>query len=501
MSDPAVSLPTVLVVDDEIRSLESLARILADDFDVKTAATIGEATAVLENEWVQVVLCDQRMPEQTGVEFLKSVRGTWPDVIRMIVSGYTDAHDIIDGINEAGIFQYITKPWHPENLILTLKTACRLYELQRENELLAIELKMSPAGASRKVSSRRETLRKDYDFDDGIVRDTDSPMNTVCATLKQVAPYDVPILLSGASGTGKELAARALHYGSLRWNKPFVVENCGALPDELLESELFGHKRGAFTGAVEDHMGLFERANGGSVFLDEIGEVSPAFQVKLLRVLQEGEIRPVGSTKTRKVDVRVIAATNRDLEEEVRAGRFRADLYYRLAGMVIRIPELKERRGDIPVLARALLARAIDQLGKPVAGFTEEAIECMGNYGWPGNVREMQNEIQQMLVLGPEGRELGAELLSRHILQADPAGRDAQEDAAIADTEGTLKDRIESLEARIIRETLIRHRWNKSRAARELGLSRVGLRSKLERYGLENVKPHPAARRVAGSAG
>ncbi|GAB4356380.1 MAG: sigma-54 dependent transcriptional regulator [Oricola sp.] len=499
MTETVANAPTILVIDDEVRSLESLARILDDDFDVRTAATISAATEVLEKEWVQVVLCDQRMPEQTGVEFLKSVRDRWPDVIRMIVSGYTDAHDIIDGINEAGIFQYITKPWHPESLILTLKTACRLYQLQRENELLAIELKMSPSGARQKVSDRRERLRRDYDFDDGIIRGKDSPMNAVCDMLKQVAPYDVPVLLAGASGTGKELAARALHYGSLRWNKPFVVENCGALPDELLESELFGHKRGAFTGAVEDHMGLFERANGGSVFLDEIGEVSPAFQVKLLRVLQEGEIRPVGSAKTRKVDIRVIAATNRDLEEEVRAGRFRADLYYRLAGMVIRIPDLKDRRSDIPVLAKALLTRAVDQLGKRVPGFTQEAIECMCNYNWPGNVRELQNEIQQMLVMGSEGSELGANLLSRHILRADPADPgdlSGTEADLIAGIEGTLKDRIEALETRIIRETLIRNRWNKSRAARELGLSRVGLRSKLERYGLDNVKPHPATRRT-----
>ncbi|QKV17325.1 sigma-54-dependent transcriptional regulator [Oricola thermophila] len=504
MTEVSATAPTILVIDDEVRSLESLARILDDDFDVRTAATIREATEVLETEWVQVILCDQRMPEQTGVEFLKSVRTRWPDVIRIIVSGYTDAHDIIDGINEAGIFQYITKPWHPESLILTLKTACRLYQLQRENELLAIELKMSPAGARQKVRDRREQLRRDYDFDDGIIRGEESPMNAVCEMLKQVAPYDVPVLLTGASGTGKELAARALHYGSLRWNKPFVVENCGALPDELLESELFGHKRGAFTGAVEDHMGLFERANGGTVFLDEIGEVSPAFQVKLLRVLQEGEIRPVGSTRTRSVDIRVVAATNRDLDEEVRAGRFRADLYYRLAGMVIRIPDLKDRRSDIPVLAQALLARAVGQLGKQVTGFSREAIDCMCNYNWPGNVREMQNEIQQMLVMAHEGSELGADLLSRHILRADPADADeagTMNVEAIAGIEGTLKERIEALETRIIRETLIRHRWNKSRAARELGLSRVGLRSKLERYGLDNVKPLPASRRSAGSTG
>ena len=444
-----------------------------------------------------MILCDQRMPQQSGVEFLKSVRQRWPDIIRMIVSGYTDAHDIIDGINEAGIFQYITKPWHPENLILTLQNACRLYGLQRENELLAIELKMSPSGARKVVSERREALRKDYDFDDGIIRGKTSPMNDVCATLRQVAPYDVPMLLFGASGTGKELAARALHYGSLRWNKPFVVENCGALPDQLLESELFGHKRGAFTGAVEDHVGLFERANGGSVFLDEIGEVSPAFQVKLLRVLQEGEIRPVGSTKTRKVDIRVIAATNKDLEDEVKAGRFRADLYYRLAGMVIRMPDLKDRRSDIPVLARALLSRAMEHLGKQVEGFSEEALECMQTYHWPGNVRELQNEIQQMLVMGQEGSLLGADLLSRHILQADQS-LDQEEAEMLDDLEGTLKDRVAQVESRIIRETLIRNRWNKSKAARELGLSRVGLRSKLERYELEKIKPLPSARRAAG---
>ena len=486
--------PIVLVIDDEVRSLESLARILGEDFDVRTASAVGEAARILEEEWVQVVLCDQRMPEQTGVEFLCTVRERWPDVIRMIVSGYTDAHDIIDGINEAGIYQYITKPWHPENLILTLNNACRLYALQRENELLAVEMKMSPSRAGKVVSERRQSLRRDYDFDDGIIRGPDSPMNDVCATLKQVAPYDVPVLLCGASGTGKELAARAL-----RWNKPFVVENCGALPDELLESELFGHKRGAFTGAVEDHVGLFERADGGTVFLDEIGEVSPAFQVKLLRVLQEGEIRPVGSTRTRKVDVRVVAATNKDLDEEVRARRFRADLYYRLAGMVIRIPDLKHRRGDLPVLTKALLERAMQQLGKRVDGVSQEAIDCICRYAWPGNVRELQNEIQQMLVMGEPDSEIGADLLSRHILRAEAEDGGEEDAELVADLEGTLKDRIHVLESRIIRETLIRNRWNKSRTARELGLSRVGLRSKLERYGLENVKPLPARR--AGSAG
>jgi two-component system response regulator HupR/HoxA len=480
-------LPTVLVVDDEQRSLESLERILEDCFDVKTAASAEEAEAVLEREWVQVILCDQRMPHVSGVEFLKSVRERWPDVVRMIISGYTDSEDIIRSINEAGIYQYVMKPWQPEGLILTLKNAARLFELQRQNELLAVELRMSTNHAEQVVDGKKRALKQHYQREDGIVRSSESPMNEVCDRVARIAPFDISVLVTGESGTGKELVARSLHYNSLRWNKPFVVENCAAMPSELLESELFGHKRGAFTGAVEEHIGLFQRADGGTVFLDEIGEVSPAFQVKLLRVLQEGEIRPVGSRQTRKVDIRVIAATNRDLEAEVRAGRFREDLYYRLSAVTIHLPALRDRRVDVPILARILLDKAQLQLGKSVTGLSHEAIICMTAYHWPGNVRELQNEIQQLLVMGPDGQEIGADLLSPRILRAAP-GDEGEDIDLIGSLDGTLRERIESVEARIIRETLIRHRWNKSRAAKELGLSRVGLRSKLERYGLEKVE-------------
>jgi two-component system response regulator HupR/HoxA len=413
----------------------------------------------------------------------------------MIISGYTDSEDIISALNEAGIYQYITKPWHPDSLLLTLKNAARLFELQRRNEALSIELKMSPKRLDESMEEKRSKLRENYRCDDGMVRGPESSMNQVCDKIRRVAPYDVSVLLSGESGTGKELAARALHYNSLRWDQPFVVENCGALPDELLESELFGYKRGAFTGAVEDRVGLFERANGGSVFLDEIGEVSPAFQVKLLRVLQEGEIRPLGSGRTRKVDVRVIAATNKELEDEVRAGRFREDLYYRLATVTIPLPPLRERQVDIPILAESLLDRAMQDLDKRVRGFTPEALACMQVYHWPGNVRELQNEVQHMLVMGT-GEELGAELLTPRVLRAAPEEEPPLlED--LAGLEGSLKDRVEALEARILRETLIRHRWNKSRAANELGLSRVGLRSKLERYGLEKVERIDSGKREA----
>ncbi len=478
---------TILIVDDEQRSLESLERILEDCFDVHTAASAEEAEAILEREWVQVILCDQRMPQVSGVEFLKTVRNRWPEVVRMIISGYTDSDDIIRSINEAGIYQYVTKPWQPENLVLTLKNAVRLFDLQRQNELLAVELRLSSERAENVITKKKRELRSHYQHDDGIIRSAGSPLNEVCDRVVRIAPYDISVLVMGESGTGKELIARSLHYNSLRWNKPFVVENCAAMPSELLESELFGHKRGAFTGAVEEHVGLFQRADGGTVFLDEIGEVSPAFQVKLLRVLQEGEIRPVGSRQTRKVDIRVVAATNKDLQAEVRAGRFREDLYYRLSAVTILVPALRDRREDIPILARVLLEKAEKQLGKNVKGLSEEAVACMKAYQWPGNVRELQNEIQQLLVMGAENGEIGADLLSPRILRASP-GDEVEDLDLIGSLDGTLRERVESVEARIIRETLIRHRWNKSRAAKELGLSRVGLRGKLERYGLEKIE-------------
>ena len=478
--------PCVLIVDDEIRSLEALERVLEEDFEVLRATSAAAAEALLAREWVQVILCDQRMPETTGVEFLCRVRQQWPEVIRIILSGYTDSEDLIEAINEAGIYQFISKPWTPSDLLLKLHNAVDLFRLQRENEQLSIELKLKPATLSDSLQEKRRILQTRFDWDQGIIRAPDSPLNAVCDTVRTISTYDVNVMVCGESGTGKELFARALHYNSLRGDKPFVAENCGALPDDLLESELFGHKRGAFTGAVEDRIGLFERANGGTIFLDEVGDISPAFQVKLLRVLQEGDIRPLGSNTRRTVDVRVLAATHRDLKEEVRSGRFRQDLYYRLATISIAIPPLRDRRGDIGVLAKALLDDAMRTLGKSVRGFSREALSCLQAYDWPGNVRELQNEVKRMLVLAT-GDELGAEWISPHIL------RGTTEEAAdaldlLAGLDGSLKERMESLEARIVKETLIRHRWNKTRAAQELGLSRVGLRSKLERYGLEKIE-------------
>jgi two-component system response regulator HupR/HoxA len=368
---------------------------------------------------------------------------------------------------------------------LTGRGAAQLYQLQRENQLLNVELRATEPVLRGRVEAKREALLK-KNAHDGIARAKDSPMNALCAVVHKVARYDIPVLLTGESGTGKELLARAIHYHSSRAGRAFVVENCAALPEQLLESELFGHKRGSFTGAYEDRIGLFQQADGGTIFLDEIGDTSPGFQVKMLRVLQEGEIRPVGSARPLKINVRVISATNADLQEAVRTGRFRADLYYRLSAFSLVLPSLRERPMDIPLIATQLLADVGKALRKPVAGFSREALDCLCRYHWPGNVRQLQNEIYRMVAL-TESETLSADLLSAAIVRGADLD-DEPELEHLSRLNGSLKDRLETLESRLIREVMVRHRWNKTKAAEELGLSRVGLRGKLLRYGMEKAE-------------
>ncbi len=480
------SLSTILVVDDEVRSQETLRRTLEEEYEVLTASSADEAREILERDWVHVILCDQRMPGTSGVVFLKEVREKWPEIVRIIISGYTDTGDIIAGINEAGIYQYITKPWHPESLLLTVRAAAHLQSLQSENQRLALELRASEPVLRKSVSKKREQLRERYNFE-GLIKSHGSPLEEICRNAERIAGYDIPILITGESGTGKELLGRAIHYASDRSDKAFVIENCGAVSDQILESELFGHKRGSFTGAYEDRIGLFEQADGGTIFLDEIGETSPAFQVKLLRVLQEGEIRPLGSSRTRRVDVRVISATNRELEEEVHKGRFREDLYYRLATFTLHMPALRDRPMDIPLIANHLLKQAQQQLGKSIRGFSPQALDLLKSYEWPGNVRDLQNEIYRMLALA-DGEELDIESLSDRVRREVGVASVSENSGAAqrGGNGGLLKVRLEAIECEMLRDALHRHSGNKSRAARELGLSRVGLRSKLQRYGLED---------------
>src|SRR6266568_2171886 len=426
VSSPRLRAPAVLVVDDEVRSLEALARTLEEEFTVFTAASADDALAILRREQITIILCDQRMPGTSGVEFLKRVRAECPDPIRIVISGYTEAEDIIAGVNEAGIWQYLLKPWHPDQLLLTLRSAAEVHRLQRERERLSLELREAPPVLKQRVQAKLAEVRRRFGAD-RIIRAPDSPFNRVCDMAERLAPHDLSVLIAGESGTGKELVARAIHYGSSRADRPF--------------------------------------------------------QVKLLRALQEGEIRPVGSPRSLSVDVRVIAATNRDLEQEVQAGRFREDLYYRVATVTLSLPPLRERVMDIEPLAEAILERGRRQLQATVEGLTAEAMSCLKKYRWPGNARELQNEILRMLALA-DGPWLGAELLSPRVLHAAAEG-EPRELAVLAGLDGSLKERIEQLEARILKETLTRHRWNKTRAAQELGLSRVGLRSKLTRYQLD----------------
>lgn len=479
---PPDVLPTVLVVDDEVRSQDAMRRTLDEDFTVFTASSADEARGLLERQPVSVILCDQRMPGMTGVSFLKEVRERWPDAVRIVISGYTDSEDIIAGINEAGIYQYILKPWAPDHLLDSVRNAVEAQALQRQTRRLDLELRTSTGVLRQRTARQMDRARASFGFGQ-IVRAPGSPLDTVCAMAERVARYDIPVLVLGESGTGKELLARAIHYASPRLAGPFVVENCAAIPDTLLESELFGHKRGAFTGAYEDHPGLFQRAHGGTVFLDEIGETSPAFQVKLLRVLQEGEVRPVGAARPVPVDVRVIAATHRQMEQRVREGLFREDLYYRIAGVTVTVPPLRERVADIAPIARQLIQDVAHELGHPGATLTDDTLACLVAYPWPGNIRELRNEIARALAL-QDGTTLEAAAFSGRVLQGRGAGAGGNLEAALP-TSGTLAERLDVIEAMVLRETLQRHRWNKTRVAQELGLSRVGLRGKMQRLGLE----------------
>lgn len=471
---------TVLVVDDEIRSLETISRILDDDYHILCASSADEAEEVLKQHTVQVILCDQRMPGRNGIEFLSVVRESWPDILRIIISGYTDSENIIKAINQAGISHYITKPWHPEQLSMVVNNATRMYQLQQQNRLLANELKFSANSLQGRMKKQLTSLKQEYQLDN-IIRSADSPMNQVIEQLKDIAQYDITVMVTGESGTGKELLARALHYNSQRADQPFVIENCGAMHDELLSSELFGHRKGAFTGAISDHVGLFEKADGGTIFLDEIGDISPAFQVKLLRALQEGEIRPLGANQSKKINVRIIGATNRDLKTEVAQGRFRADLYYRLTTVNLHIPPLRERPMDIIPIAKALLDNYSAAFEQAPGVLDPQTQEYLIRYTWPGNVRELQNEIQRLLVFS-QGNNIIKETLSPD-LQAAYHGN--YQNLTLLDSKLTLKQRVELLEQALLEEALDKHQWNKSKAAAELGLSRVGLTNKLDRYKIE----------------
>ena len=470
---------TVLIVDDQPEILNSLERLFKDEYYVLRASGGREALELLTQYEPAVILADQRMPSMTGVQLFAQSLNTHPHAVRILITAYADIHASISAVNEGHIFYYVSKPWEPESLQLIMKRAVERYSIERENRRLAAELKEANRRLSDENIILRQNLQERYDFRRIIGHSPN--MQRVFDLVAKVVDTPTTVMILGETGTGKEMLARAIHYNSSRKDALFVAQNCGALPDSLLESELFGHKKGAFTGASSAKKGIFETADKGTVFLDEVADMSPAMQLGLLRVLQEGEVKPVGSALTVQVDVRVIAATNKDLEEEVKAGRFREDLYYRLNVFPVILPPLRDRSGDIPVLARHFIDKYSTRIGKNVTGITAEALQLMKRFTWPGNIRELENELERAVTLAePEGA-ITSELLSPRLAAEGPSPGVYTEEP-----EG-LKAAVEQLERRMLSEALAETGGNVKRAAELLGISRPGLHKKIERYG---ISPH-----------
>jgi len=452
----------VLVVDDEENMRLVLRTCLAKEgYRVIEASNGHQGLDRLDKEIVDYILCDVRMPVMDGLAFLREVtaRGIAAPVI--MLSAYGSVDSALEAL-KSGAFDYVFKPFNPDEIILALRRAEEQVRLKRENLAL------------RQAAARTRQA--------GIVARS-RVMTDLMVLVGKVAEAASPVLITGESGTGKELIALAIHGGSDRQAKRFVPVNCGAIPENLLESELFGHVKGAFTGAVQDHSGLFEEADGGTLFLDEIGELSLALQVKLLRALQEREIRPVGSSAPRQVNVRIVAATAKDLAREVHNGNFREDLFYRLNVLPLHIPPLRERPEDIPLLLEHFLTAYSARMDRQRPEISAEAVEALLNYSWPGNVRELENIVERMLVLSPDPRIELSDVPS-HVLYGLGKGNLAESESE-AEADLDLKVRIRDLEARLIKEALERSGGNRSLASRRLNISYPSLLSKIKGYGLD----------------
>jgi len=447
-------LKKVLVVDDEPGLRQSLGLLLTDaGYSVVAEQTGRRALERATVETFDLVLCDVRMPEMDGLTFLRHYRQGGGNALVIVMSAYGGEDAAIAAMKE-GAYDYLPKPFRPDEVVLTLRKAEERERLREEVAGLRAQLSAGPA-------------------ERGLIAES-SAMRQALALVARVADHNTTVLITGESGTGKEVIARAIHRASPRANRAFVGINCAAIPENLLESELFGHVRGAFTGASADKTGLFEHANGGTILLDEIGELPIGLQAKLLRVLQEAEIRRVGDQKTRKVDARVLAATARDLEAEVKAGRFREDLFYRIHVVVIELPALRERRDDIAPLARHFSARISQRLGRTVS-LSDAALAWLKAQEWPGNVRELENAIERAAVLNEKP------VLDQQDFHAAPPRREAERGLG---GEVTLSDVVEKAERQAIIDALQSTDGNRRAAAERLGVSLRTLFYKIERYGL-----------------
>ncbi len=449
----------ILVIDDEQELCESLQLVLADEgFEVYTARSGEEALDLVEERPVDIVLSDLRMPGVSGLDLLPQLRRKIPGATMILMSAYGSEKLALEAIKR-GAYDYIAKPFLPSEMIFTIRKAQERELLRRQNQLLKREVER--AVGERPIVAASEC------------------MIHVLEMIERMAEYKTTVLLQGESGTGKEVLARAIHSQSTRRNAAFLAVNCAAIPENLLESEFFGHTKGAFTGADRSRRGIFEEANGGTVFLDEIGELPFALQAKMLRVLQEEEIRPVGDPKSRKVDVRILAATNCNLEAETRAGNFREDLFYRLNVVRIDVPPLRERKNDIPLLVDAFLDRIRTTLRKPIRSLSNEAYAKLVAYPWPGNVRELENVIERATILCRE-EMIGLDDLPTNITETIPSPYQEEEGDAL-----NLKKAKQRMEESLIRKALAATNGNRTHAAKRLGVSHRSLLYKLKDYGIE----------------
>lgn len=481
--------PTILIVDDEQHILNSINRTLRYDYNVILSLDGKSALQVLREQEVAAILADQRMPGLSGSEFFRQAIKIQPDTTRVLITGYADIEAVIQAVNDGQIYYYIEKPWEPEDLKLVMTRAVERYQLIKKNKELLHELEI----ANQQLSNENIVLKKDveqkYNFSN-IIGESKA-MQDVYDLMKKVIPTDTTVYISGETGTGKELVARAIHFNGPRKDKLFAAQNCAALPDTLLESALFGHKKGSFTDATADKKGLFEVADGGTVFLDELSDTSPALQQRLLRVIQEGEFQAVGSNKTIKVDVRILSATNKDLLSLVQAGKFREDLYYRINVFPIVVPPLRERMDDIPLLANYFLNKYMIQAGKDIDGFSEDSLQYLLSNKYPGNVRELENMIQRAVILAGNEQTLSLNHLQteweatlRSAMSGKPTIKiqdDLQSDLKIS----SLPELVVEFEKKYISQALESNQGNISKTARDLGLSRAGLYKKLKRYKLD----------------
>ena len=446
----------ILLVDDETGILDTLRILLqGDGYQVVSALSGGEAVEMLPDALPDIVLTDIRMPGKTGLEVMAKAHEVDPETAVILMTAQASLQTAVRAVNE-GAYYYLQKPFANEELLAICRRAAETRQLRVENKALKKEIRRRSSAPNDRPTGKNRS------FVD------------VLKLAETVAPTESTVLITGESGSGKEVLARYIHALSGRAESDFLSVNCGALPEGLLESELFGHVKGAFTGAVRDKIGLFEAANGGTLFLDEIGEMSPATQVRLLRALQEREVIPVGSTEVTRIDVRIMAATNTDLNEEIRRGSFRSDVYYRLNVIALHLPPLRERRDDIPVLAHRFLGSLGERQGERTLG--EDVLEVLCAYDWPGNVRELENALERAAVVAPT---------------AEISVADLPEDVRATDVKPLVTDHLPSnpsmevIERAYIQWVLTAEGGNKSKAAEVLGIDPSTLYRKLNRYGIE----------------